>query len=110
SWPVRWITIHDTSVDGTAPFSANTAAKKAGATPFKRPENAVFQPSSNFKVFFFCPTGDTDARAGNIPALAARGAWGSIFRVDFRFAGASGVGRISIAVLGDAAHAAFDNL
>ncbi|MEO8428197.1 MAG: alkaline phosphatase PhoX, partial [Verrucomicrobiota bacterium] len=110
SWPVRWVTVHDTEVDGTAPFSANTAAKAAGATPFKRPENAVFQPNSDFKVFYIATTGDTDARAGNTPSLAARGAWGSILRVDFRFAGASGVGRISIAVLGDGTHAAFDNL
>ena len=110
AWRVRWVTVHDTEVDGTAPFNANTAAKAAGATPFKRPENAVFQPNSDFKVFYFTATGDTDARAGNTPSLAARGAWGSIFRVDFRFAGASGVGLISIAVLGDGTHAAFDNL
>ena len=110
SWPVRWVTVHDTEVDGTAAFDANAAAKSAGATPFKRPENAVFQPNSNFKVIYFTATGDTDANAGNTPSLAARGSWGSVFRVDFRFAGASGVGRISIAILGDAIHASFDNL
>src|SRR5205814_1597786 len=42
----RWVTVHDTSVDGTAPFNANTAAKAAKATPFKRPENGVFRPTS----------------------------------------------------------------
>lgn len=107
SWPCRWVTVHDTDLDGFAAFSSNQKAKDAGATPFKRPENVQFLPGSGFNTFFFDPTGDTDARAGNVPALAARGAWGSIFRVDF---GGNGEGVISIVVLGDADHAAFDNL
>jgi hypothetical protein len=64
SWPVRWITVHDTAVDGTAPFDANVAAKAAGATPFKRPENAQFLAGSDFQTFVFCPTGDTSADSG----------------------------------------------
>jgi secreted PhoX family phosphatase len=105
---VKWVTIHDTAVDGTNSFDANAAAKSAGATPFKRPENAAFLPGSGFRTFFFCPTGDTDSTSGNTPDLAARGSWGSIFRVDLRENRNSG--RISIFVLGDAAHASFDNL
>jgi hypothetical protein len=108
SYPVKWVTIHDTAIDGTASFDANTAAKAAGATPFKRPENAAFLPGAGFRSFFFCPTGDTDSTSGNVPELAARGSWGSIFRVDLRENRNSG--RISIFVLGDAAHASFDNL
>jgi len=108
SWPVQWVTVHDTAIDGTASFDANAAAKKAGATPFKRPENAQFLPGSDFKTFFFDPTGDTDAPAGNVPALAARGSWGSIFRVDLDDNLASG--NISIVVVGDQFHASFDNL
>jgi uncharacterized protein DUF839 len=108
SWPVRWVTIHDTAINGTASFDANLAAKNAGATPFKRPENAQFLPGSDFTTFFFDPTGDTDARAGNVPALAARGAWGSIFRVDLD--DDLNTGKISIVVLGDQFHAGFDNL
>ena len=108
SYPVDWVTIHDTAVDGTAPFSANAAAKAAGATPFKRPENMQFLPGSGFLTFFFCPTGDTDSRAGYTPALAARGSWGSIFRVDL--ASDRNTGTISIFVLGDPFHASFDNL
>jgi hypothetical protein len=57
----RWVVVHDTAVQGTAPFSANAAAKAAGATPFKRPENGVFQPGSKFTEFFFDETGDTNA-------------------------------------------------
>ena len=57
-------------------------AKAHGATPFKRPENAQFQPGSHFQTFFFTITGDTDSVAGNDPVLAARGAWAGIFRVD----------------------------
>ena len=108
SWPVAWVTVHDTEVNGTAPFDANALAKAAGATPFKRPENGQFQPGSHFQTFVFVVTGDTDAVAGNDPVLAARGAWGGIFRVDLDGSGESG--NISLVVLGDADHASFDNV
>src|SRR5262249_3874400 len=105
-WPFKWVLVHDTNTDGTAPFNANALAKTAGATPFKRPENAQFLPGSNFRTFFFDPTGDTNANSGNQPELAARGAWGSIFRVDLSGPNLEG-GQISIFFLGDQAHAAF---
>jgi hypothetical protein len=108
SYPVGWVTVHDTDVNGLDSFDANAAAKIAGATPFKRPENGQFLPGSDYRTFYFCPTGDTDATAGTVPDLAARGSWGSIFRVDLRRNRNSGT--ISIFVLGDAAHASFDNL
>ena len=108
SWPVQWITIHDTAVDGTSSFDANAAAKAAGATPFKRPENGQFQSGSKFQTFFFDITGDTDFRAGIQPQLAERGTWGGIFRVDLDASRKTGT--ISLVVLGDADHAAFDNL
>jgi secreted PhoX family phosphatase len=108
SWPVQWVTVHDTEINGTDPFDANALAKTAGATPFKRPENGQFQPGSNFRTFFFVVTGDTDNTAGTDPVLAARGAWGGIFRVNLRADGNSGF--ISLVVLGDADHASFDNI
>src|SRR5262249_20583941 len=108
SFPATWVLIHDTSTDGMTPFDANLLAKSKLATPFKRPENMKFLPGSHFETFFFCPPDDTDNRSGSQPELAARGAWGSIFRVDFPEG--SGVGKIEIAVLGDKDHAAFDNL
>ena len=108
SWPVTWVTVHDTEVDGTAPFDANAAAKALGATPFKRPENGQFRPGSDFRTFFFVITGDTDSTAGNDPVLAARGAWAGIFRVDLD--GSRESGNISLVVLGDADHASFDNV
>jgi hypothetical protein len=108
SYPVQWVTVHDTAVDGTNPFDANAAAKAALATPFKRPENAQFLSGSGFQTFFFCPTGDTNADSGNTVALAERGAWGSIFRVDLNQDRETGL--ISIFVLGDADHSSFDNL
>lgn len=107
-WKARWITIHDTAVQGTASFAANALAKAAGATPFRRPENLQFLPGSDFETFFFDETGDTNANSGNQPALAARGAWGSIFRVDIDPDESEGT--ISLFVLGDKDHAAFDNL
>jgi hypothetical protein len=108
SYPVKWVTIHDTALDGTDPFNANALAKTAGATPFKRPENAQFLPGAEFRTFFFCPTGDTNSDSGNQPPLAARGAWGSVFRVDL--SRNRETGKISIFVLGDADHSSFDNL
>jgi len=54
------------------------------------------------------PPGDTSADAGKVESLAKRGAWGSIFRVDLNPGRA--LGKISIFVLGDAQHAAFDNI
>ena len=53
-------------------------------------------------------TGDTDNRAGIQPELAARGAWGGIFRVDLD--ANRETGNISLVVLGDADHASFDNI
>jgi hypothetical protein len=109
-WPARFVDVHDSTAcaPNCPSFDANAEAKKAGATPFKRPENGVFRPGSSFRSFFFTATGDTDANSGGTPALAARGAWGSIFRVDFPRG--SEEGSISIVVLGDSAHASFDNL
>jgi hypothetical protein len=109
SWPVKFVNVHDSTAcaPNCPAFDANAAAKTAGATPFQRPENGVFRPGSNFQSFFFTATGDTDANAAT-PALAARGHWGSIFRVDFR--PGSTQGEISIVVLGDADHASFDNI
>ena len=48
SFKTRWVTVHNTATDGHAPFNANDAAKAAGATPFKRPENGQFRPDSGF--------------------------------------------------------------
>ena len=73
----KWITIHDT-VNGDAPFNANVAAKAADGTPFKRPENGVFRPGSNFREFFFDETGDTDATS---PENGTAGGWASLFRL-----------------------------
>jgi Bacterial protein of unknown function (DUF839) len=108
SWPVEWVTIHDTEIDGTDPFDANALAKAVGATPFKRPENGQFQPGSHFQTFVFTITGDTNSIAGTDPVLAARGAWGGLFRVDLD--ANRETGNISLVVLGDADHASFDNL
>jgi hypothetical protein len=115
TFPVKWVTVHDTATDGTAAFDANAAAKGAGShgpdakgTPFERPENGQFQPESDFRTFYFDATGDTDARSGNRPDLAARGAWGSIFKL--RFAPDLSTGTIKLYELGDADHASFDNL
>ncbi|MBI3868430.1 MAG: DUF839 domain-containing protein [Verrucomicrobia bacterium] len=108
SWPVKWVTVHDTAVDGTAPFNANALAKKAGATPFKRPENGQFQPGSKFQSFFFCNTGDTDANPGKDASLVSRGTWGSIMRLDLDKT--RDAGTLSTVFLSDADHASFDNV
>ncbi len=72
-------------MDGTTPFNANTLAKTPlpthngnVGTPFKRPENGVFRPGSDFKQFFFDETGDTNA---NSPENDTAGGWGSIMKL-----------------------------
>jgi hypothetical protein len=125
-YPIKWVTIHTSKADDTASFDANAAAKAAGATPFKRPENMAWLPGSDFRTFFFDPTGDTDSVAGDNPFLQARGAYGAIFRVDLdrhddgddddrdhdhdRRGDSRFDGRISLFVLGDHDHNSFDNL
>jgi hypothetical protein len=105
SLPTRWITIHDTSKDGAAPFDANALAKAQGGTPFRRPENGAFRPGTKFTEFFFDETGDTDNRT----QAAALGGFGSIFKVT-QASPSSDRGHISLFFLGDAVHAAFDNV
>ena len=50
SYPIRWVTIHTANAGDTVGFDANAAAKTAGATPFKRPENLAWLPGSNFSI------------------------------------------------------------
>ena len=117
-YPIKWVTIHTALKDDTNGFDANPAAKQAGATPFKRPENLAWLPGSDFGTFFFDATGDTDSVAGDNSFLQARGSYGAIFRVDLRKEGDGDVhgpapvndGRISLFVLGDHDHNSFDNL
>jgi hypothetical protein len=110
SYPIKWVTIHTSSAGDTVGFDANAAAKTAGATPFKRPENMAWLPGSKFGTFFFDPTGDTDAIAGENPFLQARGSYGAIFRVDLGGSISGGEGQISLFLLGDHDHNSFDNL
>ena len=101
----RWITVHDTAVDGTGAFSANLAAKAKGATPFKRPENGVFRPGSGFTQFFFDATGDTNALS---EANAQYGGWGGAFRLSQ--SPFSSTGKLRLFYAGDQAHSGFDNV
>jgi Alkaline phosphatase PhoX len=102
----KWVTIHDTAVNGTTPFDANAAAKAAGATPFKRPENGMFRPGSAFRQFVFDETGDTNASS---PANDDFGGWGSLFSYKTDSA-ASDHGTLTILFKGNEEHAGFDNM
>jgi hypothetical protein len=120
SFTTRWVTVHDTGVQGFESFCALDAARAAGATPFKRPENGVFRPGSGFSDFYFTETGDTDRRS---PANdSSRTTDSSVAAPDNRYGGLGGVfhlaqsspsadtGTLTLAVKGDLAHTAFDNL
>jgi hypothetical protein len=102
----QWITIHDTAVDGNAPFVAGDKAKAANGTPFKRPENGNFRPGTNFREFFFTETGDTNATSPENASGA--GGWGSLFKVTVDRRGDAGT--ISVFYKGDQAHTGLDNL
>jgi hypothetical protein len=99
----RWVTIHDTTVDGIAPFDANVLAKAAGATPFKRPENGQFRPGTHFREFYFGETGDTNSLT---EAEAEYGGFGSILKLTLED---SGDGTLSMLYRGDLVHTGFDN-
>jgi hypothetical protein len=105
SFKTKWVTIHDTAVDGSAPFVAIDLAKAANATPFKRPENGRFQPGSKFKTFFFDETGDTNATS---PENATAGGWGSIMKLTQSNPSAS-TGKLTMFYRGDEAHSGIDN-
>jgi hypothetical protein len=101
----KWVTLHDTAVDGVAPFDANPAAKAALATPFKRPENGQFRPGVRDVEFFFDETGDTTLTT---EAGSAFGGFGAIFKLTMRHASAN-EGELSLLYLGDVAHTGLDN-
>jgi hypothetical protein len=109
----QWVTIHDTAIDGSAPFNANTLAKTplathpgAVGTPFKRPENGVFRPGSDFKQFFFDETGDTNATS---PENDTAGGWGSVMNLSQSDPSAS-TGTLQLFYKPDGAHSSFDNV
>ena len=102
SFDTKWITVHDTSTDGTAVFNANQLAKDKFATPFKRPENGQFRPGTNFGEFVFDETGDTNLLT---QAGTKYGGFGAIF--DLHLSGDTG--KLSLVYNSDAAHSGFDN-
>lgn len=106
TFQVRWVNLHDTAVDGTLPFSANALAKAKGATPFKRPENGVFRPESEFREFVFTETGDTNLLT---EAGAEYGGFGALLKVTLPHAGADH-GTLRMVYRGDAAHTGLDNI
>jgi hypothetical protein len=102
----QWITIHDTAVNGHAPFTALPLALAAQGTPFKRPENGLFQPGSDFKEFFFDETGDTNATS---PENACCGGWTGVFKLT-QSGPSANTGKLTLFYQGDQAHAGFDNM
>jgi len=98
----NWVTIHDSATQ-PSPFDANDLAKKADATPFKRPENGQFRPGSNFTEFLFDATGDTNLMT---QAGSDFGGFGAIFRLKFLTADS---GELRLLYKSDVAHSGFDN-
>jgi hypothetical protein len=106
SFKTEWVTVHDTSKDGNAPFNANTLAKAANATPFKRPENGLFQPGSGFTKFYFDETGDTNNTS---PENATAGGWGDIMVLS-QSSPSANTGSIHVFYKGNEAHTGLDNV
>jgi hypothetical protein len=107
TFDTKWITIHDTATDGsTTPFDANGLAKAAKGTPFKRPENGVFQPGTHFRTFAFTETGDTDIRT---EVGAKGGGFGDVQILEQKSPTAN-EGRLHLLYQGNAEHASFDNI
>ena len=105
SFRTNWVTIHDTNVDGHAPFNANALAHAADGTTFKRPENGRFRPGAGFRDYYFDETGDTNATS---PENENQGGWCSIFKLSQNHPGASSA-RLSIFYRCTGTTAGFDN-
>ena len=103
TFQTKWITIHDTAVNGFSSFNANALAKTMQGTPFKRPENGQFRPRSGFSEFFFDETGDTNSLT---EAGSAYGGFGAIFKLR---TDRGNSGSVSLFYLGDVHHTGFDN-
>ena len=99
SFATTWVTVHD----GTGVFDSTSSAAVAGATPFKRPENGVFRPGTQFGEFYFTETGDTSATS-TLP-----GAYGAVFRLS-QATPTAVKGKLSPVVVGDQTHTGFDNI
>ena len=106
TFDTQWVTVHDTAVDGTAPFNANLAAKTVHATPFKRPENSQFRPGSRFRELYFDETGDTNATSAENPTA---GGWGSVMKYT-QSSPTAPTGRLTMFYKSDQAHSGFDNV
>ena len=106
SFATKWITIHDTAVDGTTPFNANALAKAKKGTPFKRPENGVFRPGTGFRDFFFTETGDTNLLT---EAGAAYGGFGGLFTLSQKKP-SDDTGTLRLFYRGDVVHTGLDNI
>jgi len=106
SWKTKWVdVVTTTAAQATIPdLNALAQSNAVKGTPFKRPENGVFQPGSKFKTFYFTETGDTNALS---PATTS-GGFGAVFAL--KQDPKSNDGSISILYNGDLGHAAFDNL
>jgi hypothetical protein len=102
----RWVTVHDTAVDGAAPFNANTAGKAKHATPFKRPENGVFRPGTRFDEFYFTETRDTNATSVEDDTA---GGWGGLFKL-VQSDPSAPTGKISVFFKGSRAVSGLDNI
>ena len=94
-----WVNVHT----GPGAYNATTSAAAASATPFKRPENGVFRPGTNFGEYYFTETGDTNA-SSTLP-----GAFGAVFRLSQKSPGAM-TGTLSPSLIGDVEHTGFDNI
>ena len=107
TFKTKWVVVHDTATDLSGlPFNANTLAKAAHATPFKRPENGVFRPNSHFKEFYFDETGDTNAAS---PENNTAGGWGSVMKLTQQEPDAD-TGSLTMFFKATAATAGFDNV
>src|SRR5262249_4192773 len=102
----RWVTIHDTAIDGFTAFDSNAQAKAHNGTPFKRPENGMFRPRSGFTDFFFTETGDTNAQT---QAASTFCGFGGLLRLRLSSTGGD-TGTLSLFYNCDQAHSGFDNL
>ena len=82
------------------------AGEGGHGTPFKRPENGVFRPGTEFGEFFFTETGDTSATSDE---NATAGGWGSLFKL-VQSSPSADTGKLSVFFKGTQPVTGLDNI
>ena len=114
SFNTKWITIHDTGVDGTAPFNANTLAKASARDAVQAAGERSVPPGVEVRRVLLRRDRrhkrDQRPENGNaVTGAGGAGGWASIFKLTQR-SGSSSTGKLSLFYEGNESAVGLDNV